>query len=267
MPDVPRELCNEGEVSRLPGGPIRRAGQRECQRLVVCENSEVPAFYEVSEMLDGFINSEQFPVEGGVFLLCWSQRLGEEGYGPPALMFAPLRQLGADGNVGGVDGETGLGEGGRVMQQDSIRQCPLGSSEGVLCSVGPGDLFGLAGCCDCRIEGAEGVADSREEPPVVVQHPQEPLQGDFGPRCGELLQVLDSPRQGVDACGVGYVPQILDFLPAEDALAAVQGDALQGEQVEDFSEVPLVLRGAGAGDQDVVKVDEGEGYVAEDPIH
>ena len=69
----------------------------EGERLVVRQDGEMPGLQHVTEVPHGLIDRQELPVVGAVFLLCWTQLLGEEGGGLPEVLHPLLK----DGIHGG----------------------------------------------------------------------------------------------------------------------------------------------------------------------
>ena len=55
----------------------------KCERFVIRENMKMSTFEEMTEVFDGKIHSQQFPVEGTVSCLSWCHLPGEERDGMP----------------------------------------------------------------------------------------------------------------------------------------------------------------------------------------
>ena len=63
------------------------------------------------------------------------------------------------------------------------------------------------------------------------------------------------------------MPEVGEFVDAEDTLLPVDDHPIVRKEAEDLTEVCFVLLFGVAGDKDVVQVDEDEGDAAEDAIH
>jgi hypothetical protein len=143
----------------------------------------------------------------------------------------------------------------------------FGCCEGIVTGCRPGDLLALYGLGDSSVEWGEPSRESRQEPPVVVHHSQEPLQGQLAVRDWDVLDGSDSLQQWTDAGRRLALAEIHHFWLAGLALLPVDGNAVGGKEPEEGAEVVNVGALAGAVDQDVIQVDKGTVQATQDPIH
>ena len=166
---------------------------------------------------------------------------------------------------GGIGNNRQGGVGNGMGQPNNLGKEGLGGGEGGLHGGGPEESRGWT--FETIFERGENLGGVLDEPSIEIHHPQEPL---------ELLAVGGGRKRqnGVkvlcergDAGGRDGVAEKINGLLAKGALGRVDHQSKLPQALAILLEMDKMLLHVGAGDEDVVKVNEDEAQPSTNPVH
>ena len=153
----------------------------------------------------------------------------------------------------------------RVVEEGRCRESNLDGFKGLLAGVRPREILGLA--LEALKKRVEVMSGPRDEPTIVIDHPEESLEL-FDRRGRSLIaDRLDPIFHRVDSVGVDFVPKKVQRRLAKEALFRVDYQPVLLETFKEPFEVFIVFLRRGGCHQYIIDVYENVGNVRKDTVH
>ena len=127
----------------------------------------------------------------------------------------------------------------RVVEEGCCRESNLDGFEGLLAGVGPREVFGLA--FETLKERIEVMSGPRDEPTIVIDHPEEPLELFDCRGRGLITDRLNPIFHRVDSVGVDLVAKEVQRRLAKETFLGVDYQPILLETFEETFEVFVVF--------------------------